>query len=107
MRIWSLSQDATEESHYWMVGSKLTLAFMELEIRQFASAFSISSLDLAASDRRRPAASAFSCSSKGTGSASERCLSLLLFCMTGTHSPPNNLIPAACVKYADRSSGES
>ena len=36
-------------SCYWMVGSKLTLAFMELEIRQFASAFSISSLALAAS----------------------------------------------------------
>ena len=32
-----------------MVGSKLTLAFMELEIRQFASAFSINSLALAAS----------------------------------------------------------
>lgn len=35
-------------SCYRMVGSKLTLAFMELEIRQFASAFSISSLALAA-----------------------------------------------------------
>jgi len=32
-----------------MVGSKLTLTFMEFEIRQFASAFSISSLVLAAS----------------------------------------------------------
>ncbi len=36
-------------SCYRMVGSKLTLAFMELEIRQFASAFSISSLALPAS----------------------------------------------------------
>ena len=36
-------------SCYQMVGFKLTLAFMELEIRQFASAFSISSLALAAS----------------------------------------------------------
>ena len=36
-------------SCYRMVGSKLTLAFMELEIRQFASAFSISSLALVAS----------------------------------------------------------
>ena len=36
-------------SCYRMLGSKLTLAFMELEIRQFASAFSISSLALAAS----------------------------------------------------------
>ena len=36
-------------SCYRMVGSKLTFAFMELEIRQFASAFSISSLALAAS----------------------------------------------------------
>ena len=35
--------------YYRMVGSKLTFAFMELEIRQFASAFSISSLALAAS----------------------------------------------------------
>ena len=34
---------------YRMVGSKLTLAFIELEIRQFASAFSISSLAFAAS----------------------------------------------------------
>lgn len=34
---------------YRMVASKLTLAFMELEIRQFASAFSINSLALAAS----------------------------------------------------------
>ena len=32
-----------------MVASKLTLAFMELEIRQFASAFSINSMALAAS----------------------------------------------------------
>jgi hypothetical protein len=32
-----------------MVGSKLMLDFMELEIRQFASAFSINSLALAAS----------------------------------------------------------
>ena len=32
-----------------MVGSKLTLAFMEFEIRQFASAFSISSFALVAS----------------------------------------------------------
>ncbi|TKS63478.1 MAG: hypothetical protein EWM73_01405 [Nitrospira sp.] len=36
-------------SCYRMVGSKLTLVFMELEIRQFASAFSISSLALVAS----------------------------------------------------------
>ena len=34
---------------YRIVGSKLTLAFMLLEIRQFASAFSINSLALAAS----------------------------------------------------------
>jgi hypothetical protein len=34
---------------YRMVASKLTLAFMLLEIRQFASAFSINSLALAAS----------------------------------------------------------
>ena len=34
---------------YRMVGSKPTLAFIELEIRQFASAFSISSFALAAS----------------------------------------------------------
>lgn len=34
---------------YRMIGSKITLAFMELEIRQFASAFSISSLALTAS----------------------------------------------------------
>ena len=47
--IWSLSQDATDTTHYLMVGSKVTLAFMELEIRQFVSAFSISSLALAAS----------------------------------------------------------
>ena len=32
-----------------MVGSKLMLAFIKLEIRQFASAFSISSLALTAS----------------------------------------------------------
>jgi hypothetical protein len=32
-----------------MVASKLTFAFMELEIRQFGSAFSINSLALAAS----------------------------------------------------------
>jgi hypothetical protein len=32
-----------------MTGSSVTVAFMELEIRQFASAFSISSLALAAS----------------------------------------------------------
>ena len=32
-----------------MVASKLTFAFMELEIRQLASAFSINSLTLAAS----------------------------------------------------------
>jgi hypothetical protein len=36
-------------SCYRIVGSKLTFAFIELEIRQFASAFSISSLALAAS----------------------------------------------------------
>ena len=36
-------------SCYRIVGSKLTLAFMELETRQFASAFSINSLALAAS----------------------------------------------------------
>ena len=36
-------------SCYRIVASKLTRAFMELEIRQFASAFSISSLALAAS----------------------------------------------------------
>ena len=34
---------------YRIVASKLTLAFMELDIRQFASAFSINSLALVAS----------------------------------------------------------
>ncbi len=34
---------------YRMVGTSVTCAFIELEIRQFASAFSISSLALAAS----------------------------------------------------------
>ena len=48
-RISSLSQDATKKRDYRIVGSTLTLAFMELEIRQFVSAFSISSLALAAS----------------------------------------------------------
>ncbi|TKS63483.1 MAG: hypothetical protein EWM73_01410 [Nitrospira sp.] len=36
-------------SCYRIVGSKPTLAFMELEIRQFVSAFSINSLALVAS----------------------------------------------------------
>lgn len=45
----ALSQDATERRDYRIVGSKLTLAFMLLEMRQFASAFSISSLALVAS----------------------------------------------------------
>jgi hypothetical protein len=41
--------DQAVPSHYRIVRSKLTLVFMEFEIRQFASAFSISSLALAAS----------------------------------------------------------
>lgn len=43
------SPSSFSASCYRIVASKLTLAFIELEIRQFASAFSISSLALAAS----------------------------------------------------------